>query len=44
MLLLFRRCFVLYEDKINVNVPSVAIYSTDHIKLGAVEALEALEN
>lgn len=32
MLLLLRRYFVLYEDRINVNLPSLAIYSTDLIK------------
>lgn len=43
MLLLIRRCTVLYEDRMNLNVPSLAIYSTDYIKLGGMEPLEALK-
>lgn len=43
MLLLLRRCIVLYEDRINLNVPSLTICSTDHLKFEGTVPLEALK-
>lgn len=34
---------MLNEDRMNLNVPGLAIYSTDYIKLGGVGPLEALK-
>lgn len=34
---------MLHENRMNLNVPSLAIYSTDYIKLGGMEPLEALK-
>lgn len=42
-MLLLVRCIVLQEDTMNLNVPSLAIYSTGYIKLGGMGPLEALQ-
>lgn len=34
---------MFYEDRINLNVPTLAIYSTDYKKLGGMGPLEALK-
>lgn len=40
---MLRGCIVLNEDRMNLNVPSLATHSTDYIELGDMGPLEALK-